>query len=80
MGAFGYSTIVNLLDAEVVPPELKSTGVGFVNVFNQAGSFVFPMILGSLLSTTGSYVTSFLVISIAPLLGFIACLFIKENR
>lgn len=79
MGAFGYSTIVNLLDAEVVPPELKSTGVGFVNVFNQAGSFVFPMILGSLLSTTGSYVTSFLVISIAPLLGFIACLFIKEN-
>lgn len=80
MGSFGYSTIVNLLDAEVVPPELKSTGVGFVNVFNQAGSFVFPMILGSLLTATGSYVTSFLVVSIAPFLGFIACLFVKENK
>lgn len=80
MGSFGYSTIVNLLDAEVVPPELKSTGVGFVNVFNQAGSFVFPMILGSLLTATGSYVTSFLVVSIAPFLGFVACLFVKENQ
>lgn len=80
MGSFGYSTIVNLLDVEVVPPELKSTGVGFVNVFNQAGSFLCPMLLSSLLTSTGSYVTSFLVCSILPFLGFIACLFIKENK
>lgn len=80
MGSFGYSTIVNLLDVEVVPPELKGTGVGFVNVFNQAGSFLCPMLLGALLTSTGSYVTSFLVCSILPFLGFVACLFIKENE
>lgn len=80
VGSFGYSTIVNLLDAEVVPPELKSTGVGFVNIFNQAGSFLAPMMLGAVLSASGSYVTSFLVCSILPFLGFIACLFIKENK
>lgn len=80
MGSFGYSTIVNLLDAEVVPPDIKSTGVGFVNVFNQAGSFLCPMLLGALLTSTGSYVTSFLVCSILPFLGFVACLFVKEDK
>lgn len=80
IGAFMFSTLTNLLGVEVMPPELKGTGVGFVNVFNQAGSFLCPMVLGSLLTATGSYVTSFLVISTLPVLGFVACLMVKDNK
>ncbi|KAA8328299.1 MFS transporter [Leuconostoc carnosum] len=78
VGAFMFSSLTNTLSVEVAPDELRGTVVGFVNVFNQGGSFLAPMLLGSLLTTTGSYVTSFLIISVFPLIGFVALLFIKE--
>jgi sugar phosphate permease len=80
VGAFMFSSLTNTLSVEVAPPDLRGTVVGFVNVFNQAGSFLAPVLLGSLLTATKSYVTSFLVISIFPLIGFIALLFIKEDK
>lgn len=80
VGAFMFSSLTNTLSVEVAPTELRGTVVGFVNVFNQAGSFLAPMLLGSLLTATGSYVTSFLVISVFPLIGFVALLFIREGN
>ncbi|MBI0106943.1 MFS transporter [Lactobacillus sp. W8089] len=80
VGAFMFSSLTNTLSVEVAPPDLRGTVVGFVNVFNQAGSFLAPILLGSILTATKSYVTSFLIISIFPLVGFLALLFIKENK
>ena len=80
IGAFMFSTLTDLLSIEVAPDYLRGTVSGFVNVFNQVGSFIFPVLLGSLFASTGSYVTSFLVISVFPVIGFVALLFVKEDK
>ncbi|WP_040467878.1 MFS transporter [Limosilactobacillus gastricus] len=79
VGAFMFSTITNNLSVEVAPPDQRGTVSGFVNVFNQSGSFIAPIILGQLLSSTGSYVQSLLVISVFPLIAVVALLFVRED-
>lgn len=79
VGAFMFSTITNNLSVEVAPPDQRGTVSGFVNVFNQSGSFIAPIILGQLLASTGSYVQSLLVISVFPLVAVVALLFVRED-
>ncbi|WP_010621073.1 MFS transporter [Paucilactobacillus suebicus] len=79
VGAFMFSTITNNLSVEVAPADQRGTVSGFINVFNQSGSFLAPILLGALLAGTGSYVTSFLVISVFPLIAVVALMFVRES-
>lgn len=79
VGAFMFSTITNNLSVEVAPADQRGTVSGFINVFNQVGSFLAPVLLGQLLLATDSYVTSFLVISVFPIIAFISLLFVRES-
>lgn len=80
IGAFMFSTITNNLSVEVAPSDQRGTVSGFINAFNQIGSFLAPALLGQLLMMTGSYVTSFLIISVFPLIAVVALLFVREDR
>lgn len=79
IGAFMFSTITNNLSVEVAPADQRGTVSGFINVFNQVGSFLAPVLLGALLAGTGSYVTSYLVIAVFPLIAVVALLFVRES-
>ncbi|WP_143462224.1 MFS transporter [Levilactobacillus enshiensis] len=79
VGAFMFSTITNNLSVEVAPADQRGTVSGFINVFNQVGSFLAPVLLGQLLASTGSYVTSYLTISVFPIVAVIALLFVRES-
>lgn len=80
VGAFMFSTITNNLSVEVAPADQRGTVSGFVNVFNQVGSFLAPVLLGQLLMMTQSYVQSFLIISVFPIIAVIALMFVREDR
>ncbi|WP_203640541.1 MFS transporter [Levilactobacillus andaensis] len=79
VGAFMFSTITNNLSVEVAPADQRGTVSGFINVFNQVGSFLAPVLLGQLLASTGSYVTSYLTISVFPIIAVVALLFVRES-
>lgn len=79
VGAFMFSTITNNLSVEVAPADQKGTVSGFINVFNQVGSFLSPVLLGALLAGTGSYVTSYMVVAVFPLIAVVALLFVRES-
>lgn len=79
VGAFMFSTITNNLSVEVAPADQRGTVSGFINVFNQVGSFLAPILLGQILAGTGSYVTSYLIISIFPLIAVVALMFVRES-
>lgn len=80
VGAFMFSTITNNLSVEVAPADQRGTVSGFINVFNQVGSFIAPVILGQILAVTGSYVTSYLIIAAFPLVAVVALLFVREKK
>ncbi|SYW01779.1 MFS transporter [Oenococcus oeni] len=79
VGAFMFSTITNELSVEVAPSDQRGTVSGFINAFNQVGSFIAPVILGQILATTGSYVSSYLIISVFPIIAVVALLFVRES-
>ena len=79
VGAFMFSTITNNLSVEVAPADQRGTVSGFINAFNQVGSFLAPVLLGQLLASTGSYVTSYLTIAAFPLIAVVALLFVRES-
>jgi len=79
VGAFMFSTITNNLSVEVAPADQRGTVSGFINAFNQVGSFLAPILLGQILAGTGSYVTSYLIISIFPLIAVVALMFVRES-
>ncbi|MFC6259857.1 MFS transporter [Levilactobacillus fujinensis] len=79
VGAFMFSTITNNLSVEVAPADQRGTVSGFINVFNQVGSFLAPVLLGQLLASTGSYVTSYLTIAAFPIIAVVALLFVRES-
>ena len=79
VGAFMFSTITNNLSVEVAPADQRGTVSGFINVFNQVGSFIAPILLGQILAASGSYVTSYLIIAVFPLIAVVALLFVRES-
>lgn len=79
VGAFMFSTITNNLSVEVASADQRGTVSGFINAFNQVGSFLAPILLGQILAGTGSYVTSYLIISIFPLIAVVALMFVRES-
>nr|WP_279383357.1 MFS transporter [Secundilactobacillus collinoides] len=79
VGAFMFSTITNNLSVEVAPADQRGTVSGFINVFNQVGSFLAPVLLGQILASTGSYVSSYLIIAVFPLIAVVALLFVRES-
>lgn len=79
VGAFMFSTITNNLSVEVAPADQRGTVSGFINVFNQVGSFLAPVLLGQLLASTGSYVSSYLIIAVFPLVAVVALMFVRES-
>jgi len=79
VGAFMFSTITNNLSVEIAPPDQRGTVSGFINAFNQSGSFLAPIILGQILASTNNYVTAYLIISVFPLFAVIALMFVRES-
>lgn len=79
VGAFMFSTITNNLSVEVAPADQRGTVSGFINVFNQVGSFLAPVLLGQLLASTGSYVSSYLIVAVFPLVAVVALMFVRES-
>lgn len=79
VGAFMFSTITNNLSVEIAPADQRGTVSGFINVFNQVGSFLAPVILGQILASTGSYVTSYLIVALFPLIAVAALMFVRES-
>lgn len=79
VGAFMFSTITNNLSVEVAPPDQRGTVSGFINAFNQVGSFIAPVILGQILAATSSYVESYLIIAAFPLIAVVALMFVRES-
>lgn len=77
VGAFMHSAVTNALVIQSAEPNLRATTAGFVNLFNQIGALLAPLMLGKVLAMTGSYQDSFFFIAIAPIIGAIALLFIR---
>lgn len=77
IGAFSYSTLTNMLAITTAPENMRGTTVGFINVFNQIGSFAAPILLGKVVAMTGSFADSLLVLAIFPVVGALALLCMK---
>lgn len=77
VGAFMYSPIFNALGVQAANPRNRATTAGFINLFNQVGSLLAPMLLGKILDVTGDYSLSLKYLAIFPLFAAIALIFIK---
>ena len=77
IGAFMHSALTNALVIQSAAPHLRGTTAGFVNLFNQIGVMLAPMILGSMLTATGSYQSALMTLAIAPVIGAIALFFVR---
>ena len=69
--------LTNALVIQSAAPHLRGTTAGFVNLFNQIGVMLAPMILGSMLTATGSYQSALMTLAIAPVIGAIALFFVR---
>ena len=77
IGAFMHSALTNALVVQSAAPHLRGTTAGFVNLFNQIGALLAPLLLGNVLVMTGSYQMSLMSIAIAPVIGACALFFIR---
>ena len=77
IGAFMHSALTNALVVQSAAPHLRGTTSGFVNLFNQIGALLAPILLGNVLVMTGSYQMSLMSIAIAPIIGACALFFIR---
>ena len=77
LGAFMHSALTNALVVQSAAPHLRGTTAGFVNLFNQIGALLAPLLLGNVLVMTGSYQMSLMSIAIAPIIGACALFFIR---
>ena len=50
------------------------------NLFNQIGVMLAPMILGSMLTATGSYKSALMTLAIAPVIGAVALFFVRLKK
>ena len=80
IGAFMHSALTNALVVQSAEPHLRGTTAGFVNLFNQIGVMLAPMILGSMLTATGSYKSALMTLAIAPVIGAVALFFVKLKK
>lgn len=80
IGAFMHSALTNALVVQSAAPHLRGTTAGFVNLFNQIGALLAPLLLGNVLVMTGSYQMSLMSIAIAPVIGACALFFIRLNN
>ena len=80
IGAFMHSALTNALVVQSAEPHLRGTTAGFVNLFNQIGVMLAPMILGSMLTATGSYQSALMTLAIAPVIGSIALFFVRLKK
>ena len=80
IGAFMHSALTNALVVQSAEPHLRGTTAGFVNLFNQIGVMLAPMILGSMLTATGSYKSALMTLAIAPVIGAIALFFVRLKK
>ena len=77
IGAFMHSALTNALVVQSAAPHLRGTTAGFVNLFNQIGALLAPLLLGNVLVMTGSYQMSLMSIAIASIIGACALFFIR---
>ena len=80
VSAFMYSVLTNALAVAVAPAGCRGTSAGFVNLFNQIGSLSAPMVLGGVLTATGSYQAAMMSIAVLPLAAGILLLFMKLEK
>ena len=80
IGAFMHSALTNALVIQSAAPHLRGTTAGFVNLFNQIGVMLAPMILGSMLTATGSYQSALMTLAIDQLSVLLHCsLYVLNN-
>ena len=80
IGAFMHSALTNALVIQSAAPHLRGTTAGFVNLFNQIGVMLAPMLLSNVLTWTGNYQYAFVSMAIAPILGAIALFFVRLGK
>ena len=81
IGAFMHSALTNALVIQSCSTSFTRVQLqAFVNLFNQIGVMLAPMILGSMLTATGSYQSALMTLAIAPVIGAIALfLYVLNN-
>lgn len=80
VGAFMHSALTNALVVQSAEPHLRGTTAGFVNLFNQIGVMLAPMLLSQVLTFTGNYQYALMSIAVAPVLGAIALFFVRLRK
>lgn len=80
VGAFMHSALTNALVVQSAEPHLRGTTAGFVNLFNQIGVMLAPMLLSQVLTFTGNYQYALISIAVAPVLGAIALFFVRLRK
>ena len=80
IGAFMHSALTNALVVQSAEPHLRGTTAGFVNLFNKIGGMLATMILGSMLTETGSYKSALMTLAIAPVIGAVALFFVRLKK
>ncbi|WP_251423929.1 MFS transporter [Veillonella agrestimuris] len=80
VGAFMHSALTNALVVQSAEPRLRGTTAGFVNLFNQIGVMLAPMLLSQVLTFTGNYQYALMSIAVAPVLGAIALFFVRLRK
>lgn len=80
IGAFMHSALTNALVIQSAAPHLRGTTAGFVNLFNQIGVMLAPMLLSNVLTWTGNYQYALMSIAIAPILGAIVLFFVRLGK
>ena len=67
------------LPHQLLPKEAIGTGMGMVNTGAQAAGFVAPIVMGFIISATGSYDTAFFFLVACGILSTIAALSINKK-
>lgn len=80
VGAFMHSALTNALVIHSAAPHLRGTTAGFVNLFNQIGVMLAPMVLSQVLTSTGNYQYALMSLAVAPIIGAIALTFVKLDK
>lgn len=80
VGAFMHSALTNALVVQSAEPHLRGTTAGFVNLFNQIGVMLAPMLLSQVLTFTGNYQYALMSIAVAPILGALALFFVRLRK
>lgn len=78
--AIGFSNLPGVLQAEMLPPEIKGRSQGFCNVISNAIGFLFIRYFYDLISAFGQEMTYGVFAIICGCASMFCCLFVPETQ